>query len=260
MTKNINNHVAAGTPAAPIAGTPAPVAVQLTGSAPPAGGGGNSGGNPGGGAVNGGTLFGAVPAQAVLPDHAFRAELEQIDDAVQKLIPSGAIIPIGGQSPTREQVLAQLQPTLDLFTAVDAQVRATKLARLNLKGALPAAHQLVKSLKAALVNLLGPGNPELVSFGIKTGHKKALTAEQKFLRAQKATKTRKVRGTLGSRQKQDVKFTGQLEAQAVESSGNQGSGGDTTPAAGATGGDTTGNGGNTAPTGNGGTGNTPPAR
>ncbi len=242
MAKNTNNN--AGAPAAAGANLTPPSA-PLTGvSLPTAAGGGNTG-NPGGGAVTGGTLFGAVPAQAIQPDHAFRAEIEQIDDAIVKFIPDGTVIPCGGQSPTKAQVLAQLQPTLDLFDAVDAQVKAAKLARQNLKDALPAAHQLVKSLKAAILNLLGPGSPELAEFGIKTGKKKQLTVEEKFLRAQAASKTRKVRGTLGSRQKQDVKFQGTLEAQVTEKVPGIEGGGNAPPAAATAGDNANGTNGNT---------------
>jgi hypothetical protein len=60
-------------------------------------------------------------------------------------------------------------------------VKATQKARFDLQAATPGTKQFVKSLKVALQNALGPGNPELVSFGISTGKKKALTSEEKFI-------------------------------------------------------------------------------
>ena len=98
----------------------------------------------------------------------------------------------------------------------------------------------MKSLKVALQNALGPGNPELVSFGISIGRKKALTSEQKFISKQKSSKTRVARNTLGKRQKADVKFQGVLQAQAVTPPGDQSGGSSTaTPSTGASGSNTT---------------------
>ena len=202
------------------------------------------GGFAGGGTVSsGGILSRVFPVAAAKPDGSkFRIVVEKIDSAILKLIPDGSSISLGGQSLTKAQILGELQPTLDLFSAVDAQVKAIQKARLDLAAALPATHQFVKSLEAAIVNALGPGNPELDSFGIKTGKKRPLTAEQKFLREQKAAKTRLIRGTLGKRQKQDVKFKGELQAQSVESTGTQSGGGNATPVTATGGGNATGDG------------------
>jgi hypothetical protein len=230
-------------------GAPAEKAVKLaapaasTGGATPTAGGLSNNGSVSvvGGTGSVGNIFSQViPAKALQPDDSkFRAELEQIDTGVVNLIPDGTSITIGGQSLTKAQILGQLQPTLDLFSAVDAQVKATQKARLNLKAATPATQQFVKSLKVALQNALGPGNPELASFGISIGKKKALTVEAKFVSTQKSSKTRVARNTLGKRQKADVKFQGQLQAQAVTPPGPASGGGSSaTPSTGNSGSNT----------------------
>jgi len=184
----------------------------------------------GGTATGGGILSQVILVEATKPDESrFRAVVEKIDGAILKLIPDGSSISLGGQSLTKAQILGELQPTLDRYSAIDALVKATQKARLDLRANLPATHQFVKSLEAALVNALGPGNPELDAFGIKTGKYRPLSAEKKFLRAQKAAKTRVLRGTLGKRQKQALKFQGELKAQSVESTGAQSGGGNATP-------------------------------
>ena len=203
----------------------------------------NTNSNAGGGLAGGGTVIGGgilsrvIPVEATKPDESrFRAVVEKIDGAILKLIPDDSSISLGGQSLTKAQILGELQPALDCFSAIDALVKALQKARLDLKATLPGTHQFVKSLQVALVNALGPGNPELDSFGIKTGKHRPLSAEKNFLRAQKAAKTRAIRGTLGQRQKEDVKFKGELLARSVESTGTEGGGSNATPGN-ATGGD-----------------------
>jgi hypothetical protein len=98
---------------------------------------------------------------------------------------------------------------------VDALVIAAQKARLTLNAATPATKQYVKSLKVALQNALGPGNPSLRSFGIASGQRRALSVEEKFISIQKSGKTCIVRFTLGKRQKQAVKLQGELQAQVV---------------------------------------------
>jgi hypothetical protein len=172
-------------------------------------------GAPAGAANAADILAKVIPAKAIQPDSRFRHELEQIASAVASLILDGRAIDVGGQSTTKEQILGVLQPTLDLYLAVDALVKATQKARLTLNAATPATKQYVKSLKVALQNALGLGNPELRSFGVATGKRRALTVEEKFISAQKSGKTRIVRYTLGKRQKQAVKFQGVLQALAL---------------------------------------------
>ncbi len=115
----------------------------------------------------------------------------------------------------KQDVVAALQAVLALFADVDAGVQSLKQERLALKAALPGAHQLMVNLKAFLVSFLGKGNPSLAAFGIVEKPRRKLTPAEKAASAAKALATRELRGTLGKRAKQRVKFTGQVEVQTV---------------------------------------------
>jgi len=113
---------------------------------------------------------------------------------------------------TTEEVFATIPA--GTVADIDRAVQAAKSSRLPLQAALPGLHQYVVALKAALVGYFGKGNPALAAFGISASKPKQLTAAQKTARAAKAAETRKQRGTLGKRQKEQVKFQGQIEVQA----------------------------------------------
>jgi hypothetical protein len=119
-----------------------------------------------------------IPAPAIQPDSRFRWELDQIERAVDELILDGRSLDVGGKATTKAQILGVLQPTLELYAAVDALVIAAQKARLTLNAATPATKQYVKSLKVALQNALGPGNPSLRSFGIASGQRRPLSVEE----------------------------------------------------------------------------------
>jgi hypothetical protein len=84
-------------------------------------------------------------------------------------------------------------------------------ARMQLKNASAANHRLYTQLKDAVIAFLGRGSPMLAQFGIKArGSRRALTAEQKVLRAARARATRAARHTMGSKQRAAVKSDGKL--------------------------------------------------
>jgi hypothetical protein len=117
---------------------------------------------------------------------------------------------------SRDEIRAGLAPLLDLYLQLAALVAQTQKLRLQIEALTPATYQRVKSIKIALVNALGPGHPELATFGIPVPKRRPLTAQEKFLKSERSKRTRKVRNTLGWRQRQKLRFQGEFQAAVLE--------------------------------------------
>jgi hypothetical protein len=169
-----------------------------------------------------------MPA-TTMPRSGFRKELTAMANGFGTAFPAGSNLSVNGQSESQSSIVTALQAVLALFGNVDTAVQAAKSTRLVLQAALPGAHQFVELLKAALVANFGKGNPALVAFGIGTAKPRQLTVEQKTAQKAKAKATRELRGTMGSRQKADVKFQGQAAVQTTLSGTPTGGGSATSP-------------------------------
>lgn len=123
----------------------------------------------------------------------------------QNAIPAKSSEVVGGVSYTQPQLLAKLSGYLATYTAVQA-------ARLQLTEALAArtavaadAKEFLKDFKATLVAQFGRTSAQLTQFGFGPAKVAApLTAAQKVLRTAKATATRTLLGTKGTKQKADL--------------------------------------------------------
>ncbi|MHB8420552.1 MAG: hypothetical protein ACYDCL_20960 [Myxococcales bacterium] len=182
-----------------------------------------TGGSPSGGGSIGGTAA-AVAVPLKQPSKAFRKELTAVANGVGTQLPSTTTINVNGQPQSQSSILAALQAVLALYGNVDAAVQSAKSNRLTLEAALPAAHQYLVALKAALVGLFGKGNPVLEAFGFSASKPRQLTSEQKTARAAKAAATRALRGTGGKRQKAQKTFTGTVQVQTTLSGNQAGAG------------------------------------
>jgi len=158
------------------------------------------------------TLGDPVPAPLVKPRKDFPRVLARFDKAIAAGLPAGLALHVGSTPLTRDQIRADFKPLLDLYRQLDALVKATQKVRLQIEALTPSTYRRVKSIKVALTNALGAGHPQLVAFGIPLPKRRPLTVQEKFLKAERSKRTRKVRNTLGPRQRQQLKFQGELQA------------------------------------------------
>jgi len=108
---------------------------------------------------------------------------------------------IGGPL-TPAEASAKAKSFLDLHHEVEVAKAAYQAKLQDRNASLSDAKAFVANAKTALVSVLGADSPDLVLFGLKP--KKAprsLTPEERLARAAKLRATRKLRGTLGKRQK-----------------------------------------------------------
>jgi hypothetical protein len=141
----------------------------------------------------------------------FRALLQQMLQGIETVVPDGSSLSTDGGLQTKATLVAELTQVLSAYNTAEAQQLAAKATRTQLKNASAQNHQLYTQLKDALIAFFGRGNPLLGQFGLKArSSRRALTSEQKVLRAAKARATRAARHTMGPRQKAAVKSDGKL--------------------------------------------------
>jgi hypothetical protein len=128
---------------------------------------------------------------------------------VQTVIPDGSLIRVDGSDQKKADVVTELQAVLTQYAAADGSAAQVKASRAQLRQAEPAARLLLAHLKDAIFAFLGRGSPELGQFGLKARTTRKPTVQQKALAAEKARRTRALRGTKGSRQKAAIRYVGQ---------------------------------------------------
>jgi hypothetical protein len=142
-------------------------------------------------------------------NHGLRGALNAMLSGVQTVIPDGSLIRVDGVDQKKADVVTELQAVMTQYAAVDSSAAAVRADRAQLRQALPAAHLLLQHLKDAMIAYLGRGSPELQKFGLKARSGRKPTVQQKALAAEKARRTRALRGTKGSRQKAAIRFVGE---------------------------------------------------
>jgi hypothetical protein len=150
----------------------------------------------------------ATPAR---PPKGLRANLERMLAGARDL-PEGSSLPTAQGAMSKAGVVSELEDAVAKFEAVDAQLVALKQARLEVLVSVDSLLELYTERKAALSIVLGRKSPMLLQFGLKPHQqRRALTAEESVVRAEKARQTRILRHTMGSRQKAALKFDGQID-------------------------------------------------
>ncbi len=119
---------------------------------------------------------------------------------------------------------AQLRQAIDLVFASCRKVQRAQnelaKALLERTDQLRKGEKLAAGLKVLLTNALGAGHPALKAPGLRQhGGRRLLTAEQKFLKAEKAKRTYQLQGRLTKAQKKERRFRGKLVATAVPKKG-----------------------------------------
>ena len=141
--------------------------------------------------------------------HGLRAALSAMLSGVQTVIPDGSLIRVNGVDEKKADVVSELQSVLAQYASVDSSTAVAKANRVQLRQALPAAHQTLQQLKDAMVASFGRGSPELQKFGLQARSARKPTTQEKALAAEKARRTRALRGTKGSHQKAAIRYVGE---------------------------------------------------
>jgi hypothetical protein len=156
-----------------------------------------------------GSSVATSPAVKAAAPKGLEMELTLLHKGLSSLIPDGTSLTLAGASWTKDTLVTELAKDLAQYQAVANQVRVLKGARQGLQQNLPGARTFAKNLKSALLAYFGRGSPMLAQLGIRAGGgSRALTSEQKVLRAAKARATRVARHTLGPRQRQAIRAVG----------------------------------------------------
>jgi hypothetical protein len=176
---------------------------------------------------------GVIPSSVpVVAPKGFRQQLQQMLQGWQAAIPSDSTVTSSAGSLSQAAVLAQLQAYLGPYLDLDAHATATKAARAQAKSQLTEAQQYHAVLKSAVTNLFGQGSPQLAQFGLPPKKpRKALSSSALAVRAAKSQATRKLRGTMGVKQKAPIK-SGPMQFVAPVQQATPGSASTGTPAAG----------------------------
>lgn len=135
----------------------------------------------------------------------------KLDDAlsgVQQQLVAGSTLQINGAAMTQAQLVTQLSGYLAPFTAAANEKTAYAQAIKARKAVEPPAREFLIQLKAALVALLGRGNPLLEKFGMLAKLPSKPSVQTALLAAAKRKLTRAKRGTLGKKQKAAIVLLG----------------------------------------------------
>jgi len=135
--------------------------------------------------------------------------LDQAIKAVTDNMPASAKVTIKGVNYTKPQLVTKLESLKAPYDAVakaHAQVDDTIKTRDE---AEPDAVSFAKSYSTVLVETFGDGAQVATQYAIPTPRpRRQLTVQEKVAARAKAAATRKKRGTLGKRQKEKIKATG----------------------------------------------------
>jgi hypothetical protein len=142
-----------------------------------------------------------VNAKKTLLGHGFEQKLQQAKAGAEKYLIQTAALELSGKETTVAQVVLDFAAVLAKYQDVrDAQAALVQKREL-LQSALQGGHTEYVAFKAYLEAKLGKGNPELAQFGFTLGVRKPRSSGTNILAAIKAQQTRKIRHTLGRKQK-----------------------------------------------------------
>jgi hypothetical protein len=140
-----------------------------------------------------------------------RERVERLLAGVEAM-PDDSVVPIHGGSIAKADLVAKLTEEVAKFQAVDAQLMALAVARKEVLASAKALVELLADLKDSLRVVHGRRNPVLAAFGLKPhADPRPLSSEERVARAVKARETRRMRHTMGVRQKAGIKFQGAID-------------------------------------------------
>ncbi len=145
-----------------------------------------------------------------------RARLSAMAQGWSTAMPAGSALPALGGNYSSSSVVTEINGWLPLFPAVDAAKLGYATAVAQLHDAEPAMRVKLAKLELALRAFFGKSSPLLAQFGMKPAKLPAkLSAAKLAVRVERSKQTRAIRKTLGSKQKADLKFRGELTTQVV---------------------------------------------
>jgi hypothetical protein len=133
--------------------------------------------------------------------HGFELKLKAAKAGAEKYLPQNTALELSGKETTVAQVVLDFAAVLAKYQDVRDAVAAVAQKRQVLHDSMTGAHAEYSAFKSYLIAKLGKGNPELAEFGFTLGVPKPKSAGTKVLAAIKAQHTRKVRHTLGRKQR-----------------------------------------------------------
>ena len=155
-------------------------------------------------------------SEAGLSDHAksygVERRLDILLEAILKSWPPGVDkVFIRGVAMTRDELAAKVEETRSIWKRV-REAKALIRQFANDKPQHKAvANQLLDDAKVSLASHVGLESETLTAFGFAPKRRRRkLTSEQEALRVAKLRETRKARGTMGRRQREKIKFNGEV--------------------------------------------------
>ncbi|MHB1845700.1 MAG: hypothetical protein ACYCWW_12810 [Deltaproteobacteria bacterium] len=139
----------------------------------------------------------------------FLSKVNKLDAGIQQNFTPRMSVSVAGAPMQEAAISAKLSAIAKLFTdAMDAKSALAQKVSAR-KAGLADAKSFVANLEETLKQLFGPKSPVLQSFGIALPKARTpRTAADKAISAARAAQTKGVRGTKGSRQKQDITVEG----------------------------------------------------
>ncbi len=129
--------------------------------------------------------------------------------------PAKSTVVVNGTAVTPAQIVAKLQAIVDEYQAI-LDARATLQGDLQkAKANRSSEHEFLMQLHGALVAFFGRGNPQLLQFGFTPTKPKQKSVADKTTAAAKAKATRAMRHTMGSVQKEQVKYGAQSSSVTI---------------------------------------------
>ncbi|MBS2027622.1 MAG: hypothetical protein JST54_06950 [Deltaproteobacteria bacterium] len=129
---------------------------------------------------------------------------------------------LNGKTYTKQQFLAELANQEKPFDDVDNAHKALTLRIADKEAALPGVLTFANDYIAAIRSTYGSDPATLTKFAVPSRKApRELTATEKVEKAAKAVATRKARGTMGSRQKEGIKATGDFTVSVGSTSSSQ---------------------------------------
>jgi hypothetical protein len=144
-----------------------------------------------------------------IPAGKLRRRLVPLRAGLSAMLPEGQTLPfVRGQKVSRETLLSEIDAALVAFTAMDQLVVQLRQQRLAVRKLLPAMRGALEAIEAGLRLFYGASNPTLRHFGLKPSQpRRKLDSEEQLVANTRKLETRKIRHTMGKKQKAKLKAT-----------------------------------------------------
>lgn len=136
-----------------------------------------------------------------LVEHGFEKRVKVLRKGLATQLPTGQAFAQTGGPLAVSDAIARLDAYLALGAAADTAERAAQTARQQLLAATPAMYNLTENLRTLVRGYLGAAHPALEQFGIPPKKRRKLKMVEEAAAGVRRAETRKIRGTLGPKQR-----------------------------------------------------------